>query len=301
KTDGRAPVFYDAMSLLFGTPNQDRRLFLSFWTEGPSWGMGELTGDDRPGSRSENFDGNRFAIVLGAPSAFVASHELGHLLGAVSGSAPNASPYGHCTSLFDVMCYADGDRVRMNRVCPMTEYNRLDCGNDDYFATTPGGSYLGTHWNVADSPFLTSAVVPETCLDVAQEPDDWRRIYLNMVSGRRVFAAPVLPVGVVQTRAFCGEYDWSDRSRIDVKAGQRYRVEVGGLSGVTSTLIRVWDPVTRRYLASNAGASDPFAFGFTARADGPLGLEVLNRRPTLGSGTPYTIRVTAVTSGTVPG
>lgn len=85
----------------------------------------------------------------------VEAHELVHTLGAVSGSAPNASAAGHCTDEHDTMCYADGAGVTMRYVCPPASGYLLDCGGDDYFSTFPDpGSWLDGHWNSADSRFL---------------------------------------------------------------------------------------------------------------------------------------------------
>ncbi|MFM9108143.1 MAG: hypothetical protein ACKOWF_15755, partial [Chloroflexota bacterium] len=286
----RQPDF-GVLDLVWGAPNLRERLYLGFWTEGPSWGIADLTGDDRPGERSANWKGGRGGIVYGIPSAYVAAHELGHLLGAVAWSAPNASPAGHCTSLFDVMCYADAPGVRMDRDCGFSQFNRLDCGDDSYFASEPGGAYLPGHWNVADSPVLTAAALPMWCSDVRHEPDSWRSIYLNLKSGKRVFAAAVLPAGSSQSRAFCGPFDWAERARLSVREGRTYRIEVAGLEGVTKTLIRVWNPVTRRYIESNAGSPRPYTLTFTAAVDGPLGIEVINRTPGQGTDTPFTLSV----------
>jgi hypothetical protein len=86
----------------------------------------------------------------------VAAHELGHNLGAVNNSAPNSSNAGHCVDEYDVMCYRDADGTRLRTVCPDRAHDqRLDCEHDDYYHTDPSpGSYLATHWNVADSQFL---------------------------------------------------------------------------------------------------------------------------------------------------
>ncbi|MBL8775914.1 MAG: S-layer homology domain-containing protein [Acidimicrobiales bacterium] len=86
------------------------------------------------------------------------THELLHLLGAVQGSAPHASPEGHCTDEHDLLCYdEDGSGPFRTAVrCPSSSLERrLDCHDDDYFSTDPApGSYLATHWNAADSRFL---------------------------------------------------------------------------------------------------------------------------------------------------
>lgn len=95
----------------------------------------------------------------------VAAHELLHVLGAVQDSAPHAHGTAHCDDEWDALCYADdGGTVQVrcaDRRGPTSgagdHFNRLlDCNGDDYFRPDPpAGSYLATHWNVADSRFLS--------------------------------------------------------------------------------------------------------------------------------------------------
>jgi hypothetical protein len=55
------------------------------------------------------------------------------------------------------MCYPDGISAVMSYVCPASFDQRFDCGHDDYFSASPAPeSYLATHWNTADSGWLTS-------------------------------------------------------------------------------------------------------------------------------------------------
>ena len=97
-------------------------------------------------------------------------HEVTHTLGAVNGSAPNASmdtngnARGHCTDGLDLMCYQDGP-VQTARAPYTTSTcgsvagqggmtQTYDCGRDDYFSPAPApNSYLATHWNVFNSDF----------------------------------------------------------------------------------------------------------------------------------------------------
>ena len=88
------------------------------------------------------------------------SHELGHTLGAVQVSAPHSTEYNHCRDFYDVMCYSDGSGGTFSVVCANYSVDQylLDCNHDDYFNTNPApGSYLATHWNVANSSFLQPA------------------------------------------------------------------------------------------------------------------------------------------------
>src|SRR6266508_746158 len=137
-------------------------------------GIAQLYNDDRAGQ--DNYNNGNVSIpgmiariddgcwgLLSADHS-VEAHELVHALGAVMSSAPNRSPNGHCLDESDTMCYADAPGVTMRQVCPVAEEQFLDCGDNDYFNTSPAsGTYLATHWNVANSSFLlaeTNAVAP---------------------------------------------------------------------------------------------------------------------------------------------
>ncbi|MEI5672620.1 MULTISPECIES: hypothetical protein [unclassified Nocardioides] len=85
----------------------------------------------------------------------VEAHELVHTFGSVMKTAPHGTRNGHCWDESDTMCYADGGGFAMKQVCPTNREYLLDCNADDYFSTYPDpGSWLDTHWNVADSRFL---------------------------------------------------------------------------------------------------------------------------------------------------
>lgn len=143
--------------------NRTDRKYL-FWYEnsgcGVAFGSG---GDDRPGADNPYNAGPHYAALGTSCWSWAASaHELLHTLGAVQRSAPNASAYGHCWDDEDIMCYDDGGIPNppggLVKVCSGAPENQIDCGGDDYFnVNPPAGSYLATHWNVADSLYLTSA------------------------------------------------------------------------------------------------------------------------------------------------
>ncbi|MEU4213247.1 RICIN domain-containing protein [Streptomyces sp. NPDC026206] len=123
-------------------------------------GIGTFNGDERPGpSNLSNFGPSYGRTDAGCWGGSTAAHELGHNLGAVNNSAPNSSRAAHCTDEWDVMCYSDAPYYpTMRNVCTERGHDeRLDCKHDDYYNTSPQpGSYLATHWNVANNQFLMS-------------------------------------------------------------------------------------------------------------------------------------------------
>ncbi|MGH9041742.1 MAG: hypothetical protein ACRDZ3_16105 [Acidimicrobiia bacterium] len=149
-----------------GYHRPDRR-YLVWMDSDVLCGIGQLHRDER--STGNLNDGAGAGLVARVDTACwgllesrgtsVEAHELIHTLGGVNLNAPHATPLGHCTDDGDVMCYKDAPFTRLENVCPAEGDALLDCNGDDYFHPRPDpGSYLATHWNVADSSFLSATV-----------------------------------------------------------------------------------------------------------------------------------------------
>ncbi|WP_260610537.1 RICIN domain-containing protein [Streptomyces sp. WAC06614] len=138
--------------------NRKDRKYMIFADAQVYCGIGTFNGDERPGQNNlSNFGPSYGRTDTGCWGGHTAAHELGHNLGAVNNSAPNTSRGAHCTDEWDVMCYSDTPYYpQMRNVCTnKASENILDCNHDDYFHTSPKpGSYLATHWNIADNQFL---------------------------------------------------------------------------------------------------------------------------------------------------
>lgn|GEM_PF-2201829 len=119
--------------------------------------------DDSPALTNRNNTVSGWALVsLGCANPVNWSddqlHELVHELGGIQSSAPDSTIGFHCTDSYETMCYNDAPGVVQRIVCPSDAPTMalLDCNDDDYFsANPPAGSYLATHWNIYNSPYLT--------------------------------------------------------------------------------------------------------------------------------------------------
>ncbi len=151
---------FSAMNRALATRGLDRRdrKYMIFADTQVYCGIGTFAGDERPTQNNlSNFGPSYGRTDTGCWGGHTAAHELGHNLGAVNNSAPNTSRGAHCTDEWDVMCYSDSPYYpKMRTVCQNGAYeNRLDCNHDDYFHTNPRpGTYLATHWNIAENQFL---------------------------------------------------------------------------------------------------------------------------------------------------
>ncbi|WP_245699556.1 RICIN domain-containing protein [Streptomyces roseifaciens] len=138
--------------------NRRDRKYMVFADAQVYCGIGTFNGDERPGQDNlSNFGPSYGRTDSGCWGGSTPAHELGHNLGAVNNSAPHTSRAAHCVDEWDIMCYSDAPHYpKMQVLCPeRTGDQRLDCGHDDYFHTSPKpGSYLATHWNIANNRFL---------------------------------------------------------------------------------------------------------------------------------------------------
>lgn len=151
---------FGAMNQALAAKGYDRRdrKYMIFADAQVYCGIGTFNGDERPGQDNlSNFGPSYGRTDSGCWSGSTAAHELGHNLGAVNNSAPHSSKAAHCVDEWDIMCYSDAPYYpQMQTICPDRSHDdRLDCNHDDYYNTSPApGSYLTTHWNVANNRFL---------------------------------------------------------------------------------------------------------------------------------------------------
>ncbi|MEJ3749266.1 hypothetical protein WEI85_39140 [Actinomycetes bacterium KLBMP 9797] len=162
--DGTLNAFGTAFTALknAGYNRTDRKYVM--YAETTAWcglgGGGPGAGDDRPGAENRYNSGPELATLgTNCWSWAATGHELLHTLGAVLRGAPNATANGHCWDDEDIMCYDDGGIPNppggLVKVCPDVYENYVDCGHDDYFhVSPPAGSWLASHWNVANSQYL---------------------------------------------------------------------------------------------------------------------------------------------------
>lgn len=139
------------------------RLYMLITDDGDYDGLADAPDDTRRGPTSPYAATQPLYAALAPtcwdPDGTCFTHELVHLLGAVQPGAPHVTGGGHCFDGPDLMCYDDHTaHSGQHAVCEPGDRLLLDCGNDDYFSTAPKpGTYLATHWNGADSPFLDRA------------------------------------------------------------------------------------------------------------------------------------------------
>jgi hypothetical protein len=126
-------------------------------------GLAQLEVDASP-EGAKHAAGDRFAFVFNPVLSdfnprYVAqngTHEVFHLLGAVQPSAPHTGGAGHCDDFqLDLMCTGGDPSCQLRQYTTTVLPLPLDCNGDDYFnPEPPPGSYLATHWNTYNSPFL---------------------------------------------------------------------------------------------------------------------------------------------------
>jgi hypothetical protein len=160
--DDWATMIYEMQALGYNNPS---RKYVVWMDARVYCGIAQVYPDDKP--TSDNGSNGLYPMFARIDSGCwdlsrtAATHELTHVLGGVQPTAPHATNRYHCTDEYDALCYSDGSGMTMNYLCASGNEDYLDCNHDDYFHPNPPvGSYLATHWNVANSSFLQGGTTP---------------------------------------------------------------------------------------------------------------------------------------------
>ena len=207
----RVPLTPDGLASLAGTAadldaqgfaRPDRKYLV--WVDAYVYcGVATVERDDRPGQSNANNGNGEPGMIgridrgcWGVPGSSAEAHELTHILGGVQPTAPHGTWNYHCSDDSELMCYDDdsskdgfvgshGQLVPLAQVCPANHERLLDCNHDDYFSTSPSAdSWLGQHWNVASSSFLTSEGPPVSADTTAPRPTRPKVIVAGKLGGK---------------------------------------------------------------------------------------------------------------------
>ena len=139
----------------YANPNRKFIIMADFYG---GCGIADLWADDQPDPvANANVVMNSYSVIWKDCWNYGEPHELMHMLGGVQWTAPHTTGGGHCRYSYEQMCYNDGGPTAVQRILCANTTNahwKFDCGDDDYFAYNPASTYLQTHWNAANSPFL---------------------------------------------------------------------------------------------------------------------------------------------------
>ncbi|MBI5877669.1 MAG: hypothetical protein HZB53_08470, partial [Chloroflexi bacterium] len=138
--------------------NRTDRKYLVFTDANVTCGISDIQFDDSAAQTNLNNQGPHYARAdAQCWSTTVAAHELMHTLGGVQLTAPHSSIDWHCTDQNDLMCRPTNG-TPVTQTCANDGQLHFDCNHDDYYSTNPvAGTYVATHWNVANSAYLISA------------------------------------------------------------------------------------------------------------------------------------------------
>ncbi|MFJ6478806.1 MULTISPECIES: RICIN domain-containing protein [unclassified Streptomyces] len=222
-----------------GLDRRDRK-YMIFADTQVYCGIGTFAGDERPGQANQsNFGPSYGRTDSGCWGGHTAAHELGHNLGAVNNSAPNTSRGAHCTDEYDVMCYSDTPYYpQMRNICTnQAAENILDCNHDDYFHTSPkAGSYLATHWNIADNQFLMKSKGGGGGTDPGPNPSPTPTKKPSPTPTKKPSGGPTVTAGQIQSTSVV--VSWP---KVDGAAW--YAVQLNGkhLTWVQSQVLRIYN------------------------------------------------------------
>jgi hypothetical protein len=236
-------------------------------------GVATVEPDDRPGQDNANNGNGGPGMIArvdrgcwGNPASSAEVHELTHVLGGVQPSAPHGTWNYHCSDESELMCYDDdytpdglvgshGALVPLTYTCAKAHERLLDCDHDDYFSTSPApDSWLGQHWNVADSSFLTSEGAPSEPDTSAPRPTRPRALVAGQL-GRRV---PVTLAWKSQNADVAGYWLWKSRD------GRRWRYVPRPDLWSSTAVVRLRGGHSYRFLVhafDSAGNASPAAVG----------------------------------------
>lgn len=135
--------------------SSNSRKYLTWVDGGTNCGYGANWADSSASATNYNNTYTNYAYVWHPCWNYGEPHELMHTLGAVQLNSPHHTSHYHCYDQHDVMCYNDGSGIAMKIVCSTSYVWIYDCNHDDYFAPKPvAGSYIATHWNIANSDYV---------------------------------------------------------------------------------------------------------------------------------------------------